>query len=136
MPLKKRHLKRIGADFLGFGLIIVAPFAGLLPGPGGIPMFLAGLAILATNYDWAKNLVDNFENRYEKFVENYLTNNKKVSRSIDLLSLMSALLGVFVFINSEATLFKYLGISMVSFSFFIIISNQKRLEKIIKKFKK
>lgn len=39
---------------LGGLLVIVSPFTGVLPGPGGIPIFLLGVAILASEYQWAE----------------------------------------------------------------------------------
>ena len=45
---------------LGVGLffVILSPFTGVLPGPGGIPVFLIGIAILATEYTWARRIRD------------------------------------------------------------------------------
>ncbi len=45
---------------IGVLLIILAPFVGLIPGPGGILIFLAGIAVLATEFDWAENLKNFF----------------------------------------------------------------------------
>jgi len=39
---------------LGLLLILLAPVVGLLPGPGGIFVFAAGLALALRNSDWAK----------------------------------------------------------------------------------
>ena len=47
---------RVGVAVLGSAMIIAAPLAGWLPGPGGIPLFLMGLALLATEFLWAKRL--------------------------------------------------------------------------------
>lgn len=47
---------RVGVAVVGLGMVIAAPLAGWLPGPGGIPLFLAGLAVLATEFIWAKKL--------------------------------------------------------------------------------
>jgi hypothetical protein len=38
-------------------LIIAAPLTGWLPGPGGIPLFIAGLAVLASEFEWAQRLL-------------------------------------------------------------------------------
>jgi hypothetical protein len=41
------------------GLFILAAAAtGWLPGPGGIPLFLIGIAILATEFEWAERWRD------------------------------------------------------------------------------
>ncbi len=41
---------------LGMLLVTIAPFFGAIPGPGGIIVFLAGIAVLASEFDWAENL--------------------------------------------------------------------------------
>lgn len=45
---------------LTFGtlFIIAAGLTGWLPGPGGIPLFLIGIAILSTEFAWAKRVRD------------------------------------------------------------------------------
>jgi hypothetical protein len=40
--------------FVGGSLIVTAGLFGWLPGPGGIPLFLVGVAILATEFVWAE----------------------------------------------------------------------------------
>jgi hypothetical protein len=39
---------------LGFVLMILSPVAGIVPGPGGIFVFAAGLALALKYSDWAK----------------------------------------------------------------------------------
>ena len=39
---------------LGWLLIAISPLLGPVPGPGGIPLFAAGVAILLRNSTWAK----------------------------------------------------------------------------------
>lgn len=38
--------------------ILAAAATGWLPGPGGIPLFLVGVAILATEFVWAERFRD------------------------------------------------------------------------------
>lgn len=42
----------------GSVFIIASVLTGWLPGPGGIPLFLIGIAILSTEYIWARTLRD------------------------------------------------------------------------------
>ena len=39
---------------LGLVLVILSPVVGIIPGPGGIPVFAAGLALMLRNSDLAK----------------------------------------------------------------------------------
>jgi hypothetical protein len=43
---------------VGALFILAAAATGWLPGPGGIPLFLVGIAILATEFVWAERLRD------------------------------------------------------------------------------
>lgn len=48
------HAKRVVVFILGVSLLILSVALGWLPGPGGIPLALAGLWLLSTEFDWAK----------------------------------------------------------------------------------
>jgi uncharacterized protein (TIGR02611 family) len=41
---------------VGLAFVISAGLIGWIPGPGGIPLFLIGVAILATEFSWAERL--------------------------------------------------------------------------------
>jgi uncharacterized protein (TIGR02611 family) len=56
---------------IGMSLVILAPFTGVLPGPGGIPIFLLGVAILATEFHWAARLRDYFLLQIERLSAHY-----------------------------------------------------------------
>jgi hypothetical protein len=43
---------------LGLLLVILAGLTGPLPGPGGIPLFLVAIALLATEFTWAAQVRD------------------------------------------------------------------------------
>jgi hypothetical protein len=61
---KKMPLIRQGLFLLGCLLIIVAPLVGAIPGPGGVFVFAAGLALVLQNSEWAKR-------QYVKFKRNH-----------------------------------------------------------------
>ncbi len=59
MKLIKRWLKiAIGAIITVVGIILMP-----VPGPGGLPVTLAGLAILGSELPWAKRLMENLRER-------------------------------------------------------------------------
>lgn len=61
-------LFRFLVGFIGVTLIIAAPLTGWLPGPGGIPLFLLGLAVLGTEFHWARR----FRKRLMHYLRVYL----------------------------------------------------------------
>lgn len=51
---------------LGILLMIVSPLAGVLPGPGGILVFAAGLALTLKYSEWAKRKYVEFKRKHPK----------------------------------------------------------------------
>jgi hypothetical protein len=51
-----RMAYRVCVAVAGVLLIVAAGLTGWLPGPGGIPLFLVGMAILASEFHWAHAL--------------------------------------------------------------------------------
>ena len=51
---KKSILIRQALFVLGCLLIVIAPLVGAIPGPGGVFVFAAGLALVLQNSEWAK----------------------------------------------------------------------------------
>lgn len=61
---KKSILIRQVLFVLGIALVIVAPLVGAIPGPGGVFVFAAGLALILQNSEWAKRLYVRFKRRH------------------------------------------------------------------------
>jgi tRNA(adenine34) deaminase len=59
--------KRILVTVLGVALIFVGAVITPLPGPWSLPIFLAGLALLATEYDWAEDILNWIREKYHRF---------------------------------------------------------------------
>lgn len=53
MNALRRHAKRVALESLGWLLIVIGFAALVLPGPGLLMLF-GGLALLATQYEWAE----------------------------------------------------------------------------------
>ena len=61
-----KHTRRAIATIIGLCLIVFAFLIGWIPGPWSIPLVIAGLAVLATEYDWADDFLTWVKQRYEK----------------------------------------------------------------------
>lgn len=61
---KKSILLRQVLFFAGILLIVVSPLVGAIPGPGGVFVFAAGLALILQNSEWAKRLYVRFKRRH------------------------------------------------------------------------
>lgn len=54
----KHYVQLIIFDTLAILCMIGALLTGWLPGPGGIPLFIIGLSLLAINHEWAEKYID------------------------------------------------------------------------------
>lgn len=52
---------------LGLLLILLTPVVGALPGPGGVLVLAAGLALTLKNSKWAKRLYVRFKQRWPRY---------------------------------------------------------------------
>ena len=57
MDFMKRNAKRVALEGLGWILVLVGIAALVLPGPGLLAIF-AGMALLATQYEWAEKRLE------------------------------------------------------------------------------
>ena len=53
-----RHVRRPIVVVTGSLILLISATIGWLPGPGGIPLFLLGIAILASEFTWAERIRD------------------------------------------------------------------------------
>ena len=53
-PPRRNPALRTALTGVGLALVILSPVVGIIPGPGGIPVFAAGLALMLRNSDGAK----------------------------------------------------------------------------------
>lgn len=64
--LGRNETIRLSLFALGGLLILATPFVGLLPGPGGIFVFAAGLSLILKNSLWAKRRYVEFKRRWPR----------------------------------------------------------------------
>jgi uncharacterized protein (TIGR02611 family) len=62
----KRKVKRIGIAVVGGLVVVLGIIAIPYPGPGWLIVF-AGLAILATEFEWARRLLERARGEYDKW---------------------------------------------------------------------
>lgn len=67
--LAYRNGRRIVVLVIGLTVIALSIPIGLLPGPGGIAVFLGGLALLATEFIWARRLLKELKLRTQAIAE-------------------------------------------------------------------
>jgi uncharacterized protein (TIGR02611 family) len=58
---------RAAVALAGLLLVVVGLLTGPIPGPGGIPLVLLGLAIWASEFEWAHRLMQRFKAQLTRF---------------------------------------------------------------------
>jgi hypothetical protein len=64
---RKSPVIRITLLVTGFVLIIATPLVGIIPGPGGIFVFAAGLVLVLQNSKWARKRFARLKRRWPRF---------------------------------------------------------------------
>ena len=121
-------------DIAGVGLIILSVLTGWIPGPGGIPLFLAGLALLAINHEWARRLLHKVKTQGVRLAELFFSEHKVIMIIYDVVALLLVSGGVYILlfvqnnIRATAGIFIILGLSL-------FLGNRKRLQRIVHYFR-
>jgi hypothetical protein len=88
----RRNGKRFITDAGGYLLLIAAALTGWLPGPGGIPLALAGLGLLSINNKWARDLRDYVLKHGGRVIEIIFPRNSAVEWAYDTIVILLLIL--------------------------------------------
>jgi uncharacterized protein (TIGR02611 family) len=64
---RKLVVYRIAVGVLGLILMVVGIVSGPLPGPGGIPLVLLGLAVWSSEFEWAHQVMTWFKKQLHRY---------------------------------------------------------------------
>lgn len=126
----KNKVKRYLIDAAGILLIIGAGLLGWLPGPGGIPLLLAGLGLLAINNKWAENILIKLRDKGEDLVILTFPKNKKIQLLHDLTSFILISLGITLFIYVPSKFISLMGVPVAILGISEFLFNRDRVSKI------
>lgn len=136
MKKQRSLLKRVGIDILGVLLIFGSILFGWLPGPGGIPLFLGGLSLLATNHTWAKKILDEAKIRGANFSNIVFRDNRALIIIYDILAAVLLVIAGLIFAKTTGSLFNGLAIIIVFIGVALFLGNKHRMNKFNTRIKK
>jgi len=64
---RKLFFYRIGVGLVGLLFVVLGLATGWLPGPGGIPLVLLGLAVWSSEFEWAHRLMLWFKGQLRRY---------------------------------------------------------------------
>jgi len=126
----KHRLRVLGTDALGILLIICAGLFGWLPGPGGIPLLLGGLGLLAINHEWARRWIRKLRDGGSKLSDKIFPNHWVAKIVYDILAVLALGLSVWLVFYFTDNVRRSLGIILLFVGLSILIFNRKRIDKL------
>lgn len=132
----RSRIKRIGVDILGFLLIIASALTGWLPGPGGIPLLILGLSLLATNHAWAERLLMRFKNGGSKLADTIFNGSRRTKWLIDIIAIVLIALAVYLVTSFTKSIAFTAAFSCTLTGLVLFFGNRKRFHRLKSKVKK
>jgi len=135
MNLLRRHSKRILTDAAGYFLIVAGIATGWLPGPGGIPLIVAGLGLLSINNAWAKSLRLWVVKNGGKAVDILFPKWPWVEWGYDIIAFLLLVLTFLLELHHASFWQMSLGVSAFFIALLIALTNRDRLKRLRAKHK-
>jgi uncharacterized protein (TIGR02611 family) len=134
--MKKKIFKRVIIDAVGYLLVALGIILMPVPGPGGLPVMLAGLGLLSIENNWAKScrqwLLDNGHNLAAKF----FPKNKSIQLIYDLLAAIILSVSLYITIKDTSKLVGMAATLGISGSLMILGFNCQRLDRFLSSLKR
>ena len=86
-------------DSLGILFILLALLTGWLPGPGGIPLFIIGLSMLAVNHAWARRYIHLLRKYADRAGDLVFVANPRIQLFYDLITPILLLVGIILLVK-------------------------------------
>lgn len=130
MDYLRRNFKRVMTDAAGYLLLLAAAATGWLPGPGGIPLALAGLGLLSINNKWAKDLRDYLLKHGGKIMQIIFPKHPIAQWAYDIVAIM--LFAVAAYLGWQHAAIWQISAAAAAFfaATFIALMNRERLANI------
>lgn len=115
-------------DLAGVGCLILVPILGPLPGPGGIPLMLAGFGLLAVNHDWADDAISFTKQHSDTMIKVIFPDKTWAKWSWDISLALLFIFGLWVETLSDSFLFTILGLLINASATTLFMFNRGRLD--------
>lgn len=123
-------VKRILLDTAGYALLLAAALTGWLPGPGGIPLALAGLGLLSINNKWAHDLREYILKHGGKVVKIIFPKHPIAQWAYDVVAIALYIVAVYLGWRHAAIWQVSLAATAFFAATFIALMNRERLARI------
>lgn len=119
--------RKIAIDTIGILLIIAALLFGWLPGPGGTPLLLGGLGLLATNHEWARKLLHTLKEKGVQIMDMVFRDHPLIAAAFDILAVTLLVLAGLFFGQATGNIMRGLATALLFLAFGLFLGNRKRI---------
>lgn len=122
--------KKIAIDTLGVLLIIGSILFGWLPGPGGIPLFIAGLSLLASNHEWARKLLESVKQNGMRIMDTIFNDHPVIAFMIDATAITLLVFTAVLVGQQRGGIFTSIAVIAGFVGVGLLLGNRKRINKL------
>lgn len=115
--------------------MVLALLTGWLPGPGGVPLFIIGLSMLAINHDWAQRYIDLLKKYADRLGDFVFVKNPRVELFYDVIAPFGVAVGALLLWKHSAIWMISLGIFLFFIGITFLLGNRGRWAKLKSKLK-
>ncbi len=126
----KKTTKIVIYDSLGVLCIIGSILFGWLPGPGGIPLFLIGLGLIATHHDWAERYITIIKKYADNIGDLVFVDTPAIQALYDSISLVLVGLSAYLLYSRPNAVLLAFGLSSGFIAILIFLRNRHRYNRI------
>ncbi|HUP26243.1 MAG TPA: PGPGW domain-containing protein [Candidatus Limnocylindrales bacterium] len=128
-------LKKIATDVLGAALIVLAVLLGWLPGPGGLPLLIAGLGLLSLNHEWARRWLKKVEKQGLLLSSKIFRRGRVWQIALDLVGI--AIIAIACLLTAKAThnYFYTIALALFCMGLVLLLGNRSRFARLKRRFK-
>lgn len=123
-------------DTLGVLFMVAALLTGWLPGPGGVPLFIIGLSLLAVNHAWAKRYTELARQYADRLGDYVFVKDVRFQVAYDVLGPVLIGVGGWLLLRHSAVWMVSLGISACFLGLTLLLGNRGRWARLKKAFKR
>lgn len=133
MPTRPSNpFKRLVIDIAGITLILASALTGWIPGPGGLPLLIAGLSLLSINHAWAKRWLHKVRGGGLNLMNRIFVDHPLVKWLLDILGVALLTLSVFILNTYTRNTLRSLAISLAFAGIGLFLGNRRRLQRFVR----
>lgn len=112
-------------------MLLAVPLVGWIPGPGGVPLLIGGLGLLAINHAWAKRLLEQVKTKGTNLYQLIFPRNKRAYVFYDVIGALIVIAAVSLLYQTTRNLLDSIAIAAGFFGLGLLLANRQRIEKLM-----